>query len=317
MSSPTISDLLRHLTYDFVRTHIYPVLNWNEFESIVEYWIAGRDNASIESNYSDVLPSLAYIAIGGDMETSIPLSAAWMFYILGARVLDDIQDQDAPNKPWTQDGLGKSIPVGTALINIPNICLSYLKTDIDTYKEISSGFGRTGALAAKIQSFPTKTYASPQSLEQYFTHVIATTVEIFAAGAWAGGRLGTTDSNTLQALREFGYGLGMKTAIVLDCRDLKPNSPGKPSDLTVGSYKLPVLYAVSTLTDHPDYDLLMEGLQQGNLTGERLKKIVAILENMGAITWSLQVALEFQDKAHRALESLSSQARKVLVNYVR
>lgn len=310
------TDLLRHRTYEFIRAHIMPVIDWTEFESAVEYWIDRRESASVKSNYSDVLPTLSYTALGGDVETSIPLTAAWMFYIFGARVLDDIQDQDAPNKPWAQGGLGQSIPIGVTLLSATNICLSHLGTDAVTFQEILASFGRTGALAAKHQSFPTNTYASAQSLEQYFTHIIATTAELFAVGAWAGGRLHTTDENILQALRDFGFGLGMKTAIVLDCRDLKPASPDKPSDLTVGSYKLPVLYAVSALMDHPDHGLLVKLLHEGDLSGDRLDTVVGILEDMGALSWSIQVALEYEKKARLALDSLPDAARRVLVNYV-
>ncbi|MCI0556932.1 MAG: polyprenyl synthetase family protein [Nitrososphaera sp.] len=310
------TDLLRHRTYQFIRTNILPVLDWTKFESTVEYWIERRENASVKSNYSDVLPTLSYTALGGDIEPSIPLTAAWMFYIFGARVLDDIQDQDAPNKPWTKEGLGQSIPIGVALLSITNTCLSHLNTDAAAFQEILAGFGRTGTLAAKHQSFPTNSYASAESLEQYFTHIIATTAELFAVGAWAGGRLHTTDENILQALRDFGFGLGMKTAIVLDCRDLKPASPDKPSDLTVGSYKLPVLYAVSTLTEHPDHRLLIKLLKEENLSGDRLETVVRVLEDMGAISWSVQVALEYEKKARLALDSLPDTAKKVLVDYV-
>lgn len=310
------TDLFRHRTYEFIRTHILPVLDWMKFELTVEYWIERRESAFVKSNYSDVLPTLSFAALGGDAEASIPLTAAWMFYIFGARVLDDIQDQDAPNKPWTQGGLGQSIPIGVTLLSATNICLSHLGTDAATFQEILASFGRTGALAAKHQSFPTNTYASAQSLEQYFTHIIATTAELFAVGAWAGGRLHTTDKNILQALRDFGFALGMKTAIVLDCRDLRPKSPDKPSDLAVGSYKLPVLYAAATLTDHPDHELLMKLLREGNLSGDRLKTAVEILEEMGAVSWSVQVALEYENKARLALDLLPDAARKVLVDYV-
>ena len=323
MSSMTTSDvlqqrtdLLRKRTYEFIRAHILPVIDWPKFESTVEYWIDRRENASVKSNYSDVLPTLSFTALGGDAETSLPLSAAWMFYILGARVLDDIQDQDALGKPWTEGGLGQSIPIGVTLLSITNICLSHLETDIVTFQEILAGFGQTGALAAKHQSFPTNSYKSAEALEQYFTHIIATTAELFAVGAWAGGRLHTTDENILQALRDFGFGLGMKTAIVLDCRDLKPVSPYKPSDLTGGSYKLPVLYAVSTLMDHPDHGLLVKLLQEGDLSGDRLDTAVGVLENMGALSWSIQVALEYENKARLALDSLPDTAKKVLVDYV-
>lgn len=310
------TDLLRRQTYEFIRAHVLSPLSWKEFESAVEHWISGRENSSVKSNYSDVLPALAYVALGGAAETAIPLTAAWMLYIFGARVLDDIQDQDASHQPWTQGGLGQSIPIGVTPLSATAICFSYLETDAGTLKELLAGFGRTAVMAAKMQSFPTNSYASNESVERYFSHVIATTAELFAVGAWAGGRLWTRDENTLDALREFGFGLGMKTAIVLDCRDLKPKSTKKLSDLTAGRYKLPVLYAAAALTEHPDHALLMKLLEEGRLSGDRLETLVAVLEEMGALSWSVHLALEYENKARLALDIVPDAAKKVLMDYV-
>jgi hypothetical protein len=310
------TDWLRHQAYTFIRADICPILNWKEFETAVHYWIGEREKVPVQSNYSDVLPSLSYHALGGDPQRSIALTAAWMLSIFGARVLDDIHDQDNANKPWIQGRLGEFLPVGVAALTAANICLSCLETDQGTLREILGGFGRVGALAAKNQGHPTVTYGSAQSLERYFTHIGATTAELFAAGLWAGGRLHSTDTHILQALREFGLGLGMKTAIVLDCRDLSPRSPHKLSDLTTGNYKLPVLYAVSTLKQHSDYGLLMKMLQEGNLFGNRLKTVTAILIEMGALSWCVQLALEYEGQARRALALLPDAARRALSDYV-
>jgi geranylgeranyl pyrophosphate synthase len=311
-----LSDSLRHQTYGFMRTYIFPVLNWPEFEGVVESWIANREQATVQSNYSDVLPSLAYVALGGDLESSIPLSAAWMFFMFAARVLDDIQDQDCLHRPWLKNGLAQSIPISTALLNVTNICLAHLDTDIVTLRELLSAFGRTSARAAKAQSRPTITYDSPESLEHYFEHIVATTAELFAAGTWAGGRLKTDDLQTLQALREFGYGLGMKTAVILDCRDLNPKSAHKQSDLAMGSYKLPVLFAVSTQTEHPEYERLISLLQEEKPGEDSLNDLTAILTDMEALTWSVRVALEFEDVSRAALQTLPKQASTLLMNYV-
>jgi geranylgeranyl pyrophosphate synthase len=60
----------------------------------------------------------------------------------------------------------------------------------------------------------------------------------------------------------------------------------------------------------------MKLLREGNLSGDRLKTVVEILEEMGAVSWSVQVALEYENKARLALDSLPDAARKVLVDYV-
>lgn len=307
----TLTDQLRHKSYDFIREHIYPVLDWLEFEHVFEHWINGREKASIKSNYSDVLPGLTYHALTGDYEKSIPLCAAWMFYVFGAKVLDDIQDQDVEEE-WTRGGLVKSIPLATTLITIPQLCLQCIDIDNSSLKDILGNFGMTSALASKMQSCPTNTYTD-NSLEKYFEYIIATTANIFATGAWAGARLATNEKLVLDTLYSYGYGLGMRSAIILDCKDIAPQN--KPSDLSLGHYKLPVLYAVSQ-TDHPHHEKFMTLLDDENLVDEKLQNVIQILDAMNAIQWSLNLSNEFAKDSRNILFNLNDQARERLTPYV-
>jgi geranylgeranyl pyrophosphate synthase len=315
MSLPT-SSLLSQYTHDFIRTQISPILDWSDFEAAIAHWLNRQDDASPETAYyTDVFPALIYIAVGGDYPKSIPLTAFWLLNILAARVFDDIQDQQGECNPWNQGGLVQSLPTGLALLTAANICFSHLESDIDAFRAIQNAFGRAGALAAKAQRLTPTTDLSSNSLEQYFFHIIGATAEIFATGAWAGGRLKTVDETTLNALREFGYNIGMRIAILSDCFDLQPASLDKPSDLTSGSYRLPVLYAAS-LTEHPDHPELMELLTKGKLEGGRYDTAITLLENMEAISWSVQLATEFQNRAIAALNSLPEYTQEALANYV-
>jgi geranylgeranyl pyrophosphate synthase len=307
---------LRYQSAEFISSEIFPTIHWEEFEAAVRYWLASRDKLVVPSNYSDVLPSLSYVALGGDPQRSLPLTAAWMLYIFGARVLDDAQDQDRFDRPWSTGNARCPISLGVTSLSAAQMCLAKLETDLVTFRDIVTRLAHTTALAARSQSLSLTPTISSQSLEAYFKHVIATTAEIFAVGTWTGGRLCQGEAKTLQALHQFGFALGMKTAIILDCRDLNPKSPHKLSDLTLGNWTLPVLYAVATLKEHAHYDLLLKLLQAKKLFGEHRDQMIALLEDMGALTWCVQIALEYEKKAHFALELLPNATRQVLAAYV-
>jgi geranylgeranyl pyrophosphate synthase len=310
------TDCLRYQACEFISSEILPIIHWEEFEAAIRYWIRSRDKLLVQSNYSDVLPSLSYVALGGDPQRSLPLTAAWMLYIFGARVLDDAQDQDRFDRPWSTGKTRCPISLGVTSLSAAQMCLAKLETDLATFRDIVTRLAHTTALAARSQSLSLSPTISSQSLEEYFRHVIATTAEIFAVGAWAGGRLCQGEAKTLQALHQFGFALGMKTAIILDCRDLNPKSPDKLSDLTLGNWTLPILYAVATLKEHAHYDRLLKLLQDKRLFGEHLDEVIALVEDMGALTWCVQIALDYEKKAHFALDLLPNATRQVLTAYV-
>lgn len=301
MSQTDPSRQLRFDAAQFIRETVYPAVGWPWFEEVLESWLAGRFNADPKSCFSDTLPGLIGMALGGEENRCTPLVAAWLLYIVGAKVLDDVQDQDAADQLWMRGGLDCAIPLGMALITAPNICLAHLDTDGETLKAILVTFGQVATSAARGQSRPTDDFSS---LETYFSHIVSTTAQLFAAGAWAGGRLLTKDEGTLTALSEFGHGLGMKTAIMLDCLDLNPSNEAKPSDLAVNSYKLPVIYAAATCKDHPQHEKLMALLDLSQPNEDEVAQMIAILDHMRAVTWSVSLAEQFQVQALQALDRL-------------
>lgn len=301
---------IRQLANEFIQAEILPVVNWPELELSIETWSNGRQDV-----HTDIWPALTFTATGGAIQKSIPVVAFWLLHILAARVFDDIQDGEGLDSSWQKRGLEQALPTGIALLTAANICLAHLQTDVETFKAAVQALGRASTLAAKAQSCPPRDW-SAEALEPYFEHLIATTGQIFAAGAWVGARLNdVTDASILHALYEFGLNSGMKMAIVNDCADLQPQKAGKLSDLTARIYKLPVLYAMSR-TDAPHHDDLLKLLEGGaSLTGKRLKEAVSILDGMGAITWSLNIAADFRNRALAALHTLPDEISGVLANY--
>lgn len=305
-----------HLAYqqtlEFVCSEATSFLAWAELETAVSYW-AERHQPNPQKICNDIFPLLTSAAVGGTVEKALPLAAFWLLNIIAARVLDDVQDQEGSRHPWNADGLAQALPTGIALLTTADICLAQLRVDSQTWRDLFDTLKRATALAAKAQRYPlTKT----TTLSSYLENSIAQTGQIMAVGAWAGGRLQTSDHAILQALWHYGQNIGLKMAILSDCLDLSPQDPGKLSDLTVAVYKLPVIYAVS-LTEHRCHSRLRYLLQDPKpLFGARLADVIGLLEEMGAIAWCTNLAIHFQQQATAALVGLPNEIQQQLQAYV-
>lgn len=298
-------------TYSFVCSDVLPFLAWPELETAVSYWVE-QHQISPNKIYNDIFPLLSNSALGGSIEQATPLAAFWLLNIIAARVFDDIQDDEGAHRPWNAAGLAQALPIGIALLNIADICLTHLQVSRETFRELITRLKRIAALAARAQRYPpTKT----TTLAQYLENSLALTGEIIAIGAWAGARLQTSDPKMLQAFYQYGQSIGMKMAILSDCHDLSPQEVGKRSDLTVSTYKLPVIYAVS-ITEHVLQAELKALLQtEDPLTGSRLQKVIHLLEEIGSIAWCNQLAEYFQQLANTSLKELPNDVQKRLHTY--
>ena len=297
-------------TYSFVCSEEMPFLAWPELETAVAYWVE-QHCTNPQKIGNDIFPLLSYHALEGCGERAIPLAAYWMLNIIAARVFDDIQDDEGLQNPWNNDGLVQALPTGIALLNVADICLTYLDFPHETVQALIKMLKRVTALAAKAQRTP---LTKATTLTEYLENSLALTGEIVAVGAWAGARLQTSDPKILQAFYQYGQNLGMKMAILSDCFDLIPQE-SKLSDLTVATYKLPVIYALS-LTQHKKRAELKDLLADEVLQGTRLQTAITLLEEVGAISWCVQLADHFQQQANESLLDLPSEVRNKLQTYV-
>jgi geranylgeranyl pyrophosphate synthase len=300
---------LYRAVHNFAAVEIFPAIQWPEIESQLRYWVEAHDRSG---NYIELLPAYTCEAAGGDVQQAIPLAGFWMLSMLAARILDDIQDGDGEGEPWNQQGPAVALSAAITLLSAAQICLSHIEPrDAQLISDLLARLGSGTALAAKAQTVSNSRLVST---EDYLRRIIATSGLVFSAIAWAGGRLSTTDESLLQRLQAFGYNLGMRDAIRSDCRDLAGRN-GRPGDLRTGTYTLPVVYAAS-LTDHPSHSELMSLLQVNCLSADQVESILAILEDVDAVSWSLGMAEEYHRQAVNILDSLPEDRVKGLSIYV-
>ena len=264
--------------------------------------------------FTDTLPALVYGAFGGCVEKVVPMNSGWLLYLIAARVFDDIQDGEGDGRPWNRHGLSHALPVGIGLMSAATVCLSHQTADEDTLRSLYHMFGVAGVEAAQAQWNELDSgVLESDALDAYFTHIIGATAKIFAAGAWAGGCLFGAEEQTLKALYEYGYDVGMKFAILDDCQDLMA-SEYSSSDLASGRYRLPVLYAMAQ-PDHPAQPQLRTLLREANRSEVTVTAAIDLLDEMGAIAWSLDLAQVYQQKALAALEILPEDVKGMLAAY--
>ncbi len=141
------------------------------------------------------------------------------------------------------------------------------------------------------------------SRENYYQRIYAKTASLFEMSARAAALVSLVDEETVEAMRAFGYEVGMAFQIVDDILDFTgdPSAVGKPlgSDLLQGLVTLPAIYFAESHPNNPDVVLLSEG---GWSNQERMERLVHAISQSDAIRRSLSEAETFVE---HALEKLA------------
>ena len=85
--------------------------------------------------------------------------------------------------------------------------------------------------------------------------------------------------------------------------------------MQVGTYKLPVIYAMS-MEDNPYRAELSNLLTGAHITWEQTAKVLSILDELRAIEWSLSFADLYAHKAIEALNGFEPALTNPLIAYV-
>lgn len=178
-------------------------------------------------------------------------------------------------------------------------------------------FARAAKLAAETNSIPvmrlfsqtlativngelTQLFASRgvASRENYFQRIYAKTASMFELATAAAAMLSPVESATVEAMRGFGYDIGMAFQIVDDVLDFTAEQAtlGKPvaSDLRQGLITLPALFYVESNPDDPEMQSILGG---HFFSDERIDRLVNSIRESGCIQRSIDVAQEYVNEA--------------------
>ncbi len=152
-----------------------------------------------------------------------------------------------------------------------------------------------------------------QTREDYELRTYNKTASLFCTSTESGAVLSGAPEEVCQALKSYGYQVGMAFQIMDDILDFQGTEEelGKPvgNDLLQGTLTLPVLLFAER---HPD-ELVLRRLKEGGTDVADLQKAVEMIRNSAAISDALAVADEYRSRAFEMLGGLEDhRARRSL-----
>jgi geranylgeranyl pyrophosphate synthase len=166
----------------------------------------------------------------------------------------------------------------------------------ETIMELSSG--------ELLEHFNTNNWS--QSREDYKDRIYRKTASLFRTAGETGAILSDVPEETVQALKSYGYSIGMAFQIVDDILDVEGDTEeiGKPvgNDLLQGVLTLP---GIMLIERYPKENPIQELFQQSDrASGDSLKRALDMIQNSGIIQDCYAVARGYCLKAREAVEPL-------------
>ena len=271
-----------------------------------------------------VRPALTLLAANffpGDAEKPVNMATGVELLHLATLIHDDtVDDADLRRGSASVSGRwGKQVAVlfgdylfaASATLVCDTGNLRVVRRFAETIMELASG--------EIIEYF--NTFNPQQAIERYYDRIYRKTASLFCTAAETGAALSGATEAQEQALRDYGYNIGMAFQIVDDLLDIRGEERelGKPvgNDLLQGVLTLPTILLLERYpADNPIPALFKNPQQDGNL-----RRALDLINNSTIIPDCFAIVRDYCDRANRALlllppgpcrESLES-----LADYVR
>lgn len=140
-------------------------------------------------------------------------------------------------------------------------------------------------------------------VEHYYKRIYAKTASLFETSTHCAALLGTEDPAKIEALRQYGYELGMAFQVIDDILDYtgEVTTVGKPvgGDLRQGLITLPMLFFMES---NPNDPAVLHLLTNNSILPEdEIQRLVYQIATSDAVTRSHQVAVDFAQNAENIL----------------
>ena len=141
--------------------------------------------------------------------------------------------------------------------------------------------------------------------EEHFDIMRRKTAYLFGGCAQIGGMLGKVPAEREQALREYGFNLGMAFQIVDDLLDFTGDAEavGKPiaSDLREGKVTLPLIHLQQHDRSGTGQRIVRDVIAARNATPEQWHDLLRCLKEHASIDYAYRRAVEFTERAKKPL----------------
>ncbi|TFH37205.1 MAG: polyprenyl synthetase family protein [Anaerolineales bacterium] len=143
------------------------------------------------------------------------------------------------------------------------------------------------------------------SLKAYQQRIYAKTASLFEVATEGAALLSNCDPDTIEAMKRFGYYIGMAFQIVDDILDFtgNPNDVGKPvgNDIRQGLITLPALYF---LEKHPDRVRMMNQIDTSSFSEEQIERLISEIRGSDCIPRAMQQAKDYIEEGQTKLALL-------------
>jgi octaprenyl-diphosphate synthase len=143
------------------------------------------------------------------------------------------------------------------------------------------------------------------SEEEHFDIMRRKTAYLFGGCAQIGGMLGKIDGEKEQALREYGFNLGIAFQLVDDLLDFTGDAQavGKPlaSDLREGKVTLPLIHLLRQSNDGEGSRIVRDTIASRSVTPEQWAVLLRTLKEHASIDYAYRRAVEYAERAKKLL----------------
>ncbi|MDA0263415.1 MAG: polyprenyl synthetase family protein [Chloroflexi bacterium] len=147
-------------------------------------------------------------------------------------------------------------------------------------------------------------FDAAQARELYHDRIYRKTASLFCTASESGALLGGAPENEVQALRDYGYNIGMAFQVGDDLLDVQGDASnlGKPvgSDLLNGVLTLPTIMLMER---YPNDDLV-PALFKDPTDSAKLEKVLEVINNSTILPDCERVVQDYCDKARQAIQDL-------------
>ncbi len=140
------------------------------------------------------------------------------------------------------------------------------------------------------------------------------TAYLFGGCAQIGGMLGNIGDEREQALREYGFNLGVTFQLVDDLLDFTGDAGavGKPigADLREGKVTLPLIHLLGQDPEGRGAAIVREVIASRSITPEQWSELLRTLQEHASIDYAYRRAVEFADRAKKPLYAFPASAER-------
>ena len=150
--------------------------------------------------------------------------------------------------------------------------------------------------------------------DEHFDIIRRKTAYLFGGCAQIGGMLGDVPLEREQALREYGFNLGMAFQLVDDLLDFTGDaeSVGKPigADLREGKVTLPLIHLLRQQPDGVSAEIVRDVIASRTITTDQWATLLRSLKEHASIDYAYRRASEFADRAKKPLYAFPASSER-------